>query len=318
MAVHNTSLSPATPSISSNTSEEFTVFVIFIGIILAFYICFSNGLVIVAVLRYSQLQGTQNIFIVAQSVADFLVGVFIVPIRCVQELLVREKWDLCRALIVTELYFSLISIFTVFAICACRYIQTIVPLRYDMLVTRRRCLAAIVLIWVYPSLLCIAAAVDKRNTMEDVHDESAESVFEPCFTTKVIKREYLELISAHTILSYLTSAALYCRIFYVALKARRQIIAQMSVVNHQVAVDFKRESKISQKMALVLGVFAACWFPRMFVPRLISRAAWSRANVTRFLLQAVVFSNSGHNVWVYAFSDKRLREHMLSLLRLKR
>ena len=317
MAVLNTSLSQATQSISSNTSEEFTVFVIFIGIILAFYICFSNGLVIVAVLRYSQLQGTQNIFIVAQSVADFLVGVFIVPIRCVQELLVREKWNLCRALALTELYFSLISILTVFAICACRYIQTIVPLRYGMLVTRRRCLTVIGLIWVYSSQLCIAAGIDKRNTMEDVHGGSPESVLEPCYSSKVIKREYLELFVAHITVSYLTSAALYCRIFYVALKARRQIIAQMSVVNHQAAVDFKRESKISQKMALVLGVFAACWFPRMFVPRLISQAAWPGANLARFLLQALAFSNSGHNVWVYAFSDKRLREHMLSLLRLK-
>ena len=316
MAVLNTSLTQATPSISAHTSE-FTFLVIVVGILLAFYICFSNGLVIVAVLRYSHLQGTQNIFIVAQSVADFLVGAVIIPIRCVQDLLITEKLDLCRSLIITELYFSLISIFTIFAICACRYIQTIFPLRYCTLVTRRRGLAVIVLIWVYPSLLCIAVGIIKGNTMEDVNAESPESVFQACFTSKVIKREFLELISAQIILSYLTSAALYCRIFYVALKARRQIIAHMSVVNHQAAVDFKRGSKISQKMALVLGVFAVCWLPRVFVPRLISRAAWSRANVTRFLLQALAFSNSGHNVWVYAFSDKRLREHMLSLLWLK-
>ena len=317
MAQLNASLSQETPLLSSNTSEEFTAFVIFTGIILALYICFSNGLVIASVLRYSQLQGTKNIFIVAQSVADFLVGGVIIPIRCVQELLVREKWDLCRALIITELYFTLISIFTVFAICGCRYIHAIFPLRFGTLVTRQRCLAVIVLIWVYSSLLSIAAGIDKKNTMEDVHNELPESVFQPCFSYMVIKRGYLELFGVHIILSYLTSAALYCRIFYVAFKARRQIIAQMSVVNHQAAVDFKRESKISQKMALVLGVFAACWFPRMIVPSLFSWTAWTHANKTRFLLQALAFSNSGHNVWVYAFSDKQLREHMLSLLRRK-
>ena len=314
MAQLNASLLKETPSLPSTTSEEFTVFVIFTGIILAIYICFSNGLVIASILRYSQLQGTKNIFIVAQSVADFLVGGVIIPIRCVQELLVREKGDLCHALITTELYFTLISMFTVFAICGCRYIHAIFPLRFGTLVTRQRCLAVIVLIWVYSSLLSIAAGIDKKNTMEDVHNELQKSVFQPCFAYMVIKRGYIQLFAAHIILSYLTSAALYCRIFYVALKSRRQIIAQMSVVNHQAAVDFKRESKISQKMALVLGVFAACWFPRMFAPHLFSRAAWPRANVTRFLLQAVAFSNSGHNVWVYAFSDKQFRKHMLSLL----
>ena len=317
MAQLNASLLKETPSLPSTTSEEFTVFVIFTGIILAIYICFSNGLVIASVLRYRHLQGTKNIFIVAQSVADFLVGGVIIPIRCVQELLVREKGDLCHALIITDLYFMLNSIFTVFAICGCRYIHAIFPLRFGTLVTRQRCLAVIVLIWVYSSLLSIAAGIDNKNAMEDVHNELQKSVFQPCFTYMVIKPGYIQLFAAHIILSYLTSAALYCRIFYVALKARRQIIAQMSVVNHQAAVDFKRESKISQKMALVLGVFAACWFPRMIVPSLFSWTAWTHANKTRFLLQALSFSNSGHNVWVYAFSDKQLREHMLSLLRRK-
>ena len=282
-------------------SNDFTAVAVVLGLILMTYICFSNGLVIAIILKNRHLRRTHNIFIVGQSVADLLVGILAVPLPCIKETL---HGDLCRGLLIIQYSLTMTSIFTTMAICVFRYILTCHPLNHERLLSNRRCYISLILIWTYSFLLCAALTLFPFPVVKES---------DPCIGTTAISLYYMAVIVAHMILPCFTGAVLYGRIFSVAYEARHTIIAQISVVNHQAAVDFQRESKITQKMVLVLGILAVCYLPRVLVPTFVD---WKNAPMTRLCLQALTQSNSGHNVWVYAFSDRQLRESMIGLLRI--
>ena len=286
-------------------SHELTSVALVVGVILMIYICFSNGLVIAIILKNKHLRQTNNIFIIGQSVTDLIIGIFTVPMRGAQETLHGDQMHLCRGLLIIQYSLTMISIFTTMAICVFRYILTCHPLNHERLLSNRRCYISLILIWTYSFLLCAALTLFPFPVMEE-SDPSP-----PCTGMTTITPYKLAVIIAHMILPCFTGAVLYGRIFFTAHKARRTIVAQMSVVNHQAAVNYRRESKITRKMVLILGTLALCYLPRVLVPPLVN---WKNAPMTRLCLQALTLSNSGHNVWVYAYSDRQLREAMLGLL----
>ena len=286
------------------SNESKAVVVVVGGVILMTYICISNGLVIAIILKNRHLRRTRNIFIISQSVADLLIGILTVPMRLVQETLHGDQMQLCRGLLITQYSLSLVSVFTTMAICIYRYILTFHPLNHNRLLSNRRCYISLILIWTYSFLLCAAGTLIPFPIVEES---------DPCIGTTAISHYYLSMLVAHMILPCLTGAILYVRIFSIAYKARHAIVAQMSVVNHQAAVDFQRESKITQKMVLTLGILAVCYLPCVLVAPFVD---WDNASMTRLCLQALIYSNSGHNVCVYAFSDRQLRESMVGLLQI--
>lgn len=115
----------------------------------------GNLLVIVAVLTDRGLRQTGNYFIVSLALADTLVAVAVMTFAVANDVMGRWAFgrQLCRIWLSADVMCSTASILNLCAISADRYLHVRSPLHYDRLVTHRRCLAAIGLVWVMSALI---------------------------------------------------------------------------------------------------------------------------------------------------------------------
>ena len=115
----------------------------------------GNLLVIVAVVTDRNLRRTSNYFIVSLALADALVAAVVMTFAIVNDVLGRWIFGhrTCRMWMSADVMCSTASILNLCAISLDRYIHVRSPLHYDRLVTHRRSLAAIALLWIMSALI---------------------------------------------------------------------------------------------------------------------------------------------------------------------
>ena len=115
----------------------------------------GNLLVIVAVLTDANLRRTSNYFIVSLALADALVAAAVMTFAIAND--VTGRWVFgartCRIWMSADVMCSTASILNLCAISLDRYIHVRRPLHYDRLVTHRRSLAAIAVLWIMSALI---------------------------------------------------------------------------------------------------------------------------------------------------------------------
>jgi len=115
----------------------------------------GNLLVIVAVVTDRNLRRTSNYFIVSLALADALVAAVVMTFAIVNDVLGRWVFGArtCRVWMSADVMCSTASILNLCAISLDRYIHVRSPLHYDRLVTPRRSLTAIALLWIMSALI---------------------------------------------------------------------------------------------------------------------------------------------------------------------
>ena len=115
----------------------------------------GNILVIVAVITDSNLRRTSNYFIVSLALADALVAAAVMTFAIAND--VTGRWIFgartCRIWMSADVMCSTASILNLCAISLDRYLHVRSPLHYDRLVTHRRSLAAIAVVWIMSALI---------------------------------------------------------------------------------------------------------------------------------------------------------------------
>jgi len=115
----------------------------------------GNLLVIVAVVTDRNLRRTGNYFIVSLALADALVAAAVMTFAIAND--VTGRWlfgaRTCRIWMSADVMCSTASILNLCAISLDRYVHVRSPLHYDRLVTHRRSLAAIAVVWIMSALI---------------------------------------------------------------------------------------------------------------------------------------------------------------------
>jgi len=128
---------------------------------------FGNGLIIVAVARERYLHSVTNYFITSLAVADFLVGLVVMPFQAIFEFMDKrwifgESWcDLWHSL---DVLASTSSILNLCVISLDRYWAITDPFTYPSRMTTSRACVLIALVWICSSLISFPAILWWRAT----------------------------------------------------------------------------------------------------------------------------------------------------------
>ncbi|KAJ1352139.1 hypothetical protein KIN20_008339 [Parelaphostrongylus tenuis] len=152
--------SSATPSSYSTLVFLKTLLVIVVLIVIIVTIV-GNALVCLAVLLVRKLKQPANFLIVSLAIADFFVGLLVMPLALVD--LLFAEWPLsrsmCKLWTTADLTLCTASIVSLCAISVDRYLVITQPLRYSAMRTTPRMLIYIVIVWVIAAVVSLSSHI---------------------------------------------------------------------------------------------------------------------------------------------------------------
>ncbi|XP_017272651.1 adrenoceptor alpha 1Aa [Kryptolebias marmoratus] len=311
-----------------------------LGMVLGVFILFGvigNILVILSVVCHRHLRTVTHYFIVNLAVADLLLSSTVLPFSAIFEIL--DRWvfgrAFCNVWAAVDVLCCTASIMSLCVISVDRYIGVSYPLRYPSIMTKRRALLAVMLLWALSVVISIGPLFGwKEPAPEDesvckITEEPAYAIF------SAVGSFYLPL----TII-----LVMYCRVYVVAHRESQglkeghkteksdseQVILRMHRGNTTASEDealrsrthfalrllkFSREKKAAKTLGIVVGCFILCWLPFFLVLPIGSIFPAYRPSDTVFKITFWLgYFNSCINPIIYPCSNQEFKKAFQSLL----
>ena len=258
----------------------------------------GNAVVLWLFYKNESLRTTSNRFLASLCVADFTVGFVIDPtwiaIRCwIQPL----RAHILKQVI--NLFWIHTTASTVFNLCCVsvdRFIAIRFPFRYQDIITKKRCYAVIIMVWLNSLFLPFSRTlVDNRTNIEKVW-------FTLTFITFVFPLSVVSLC--------------YFWIFKIAQKQSRRIKREnlQNPQENSATVEAIQNHKAIKTIGFVLGVFIVSWMPSLVVSVVDFVTAGDKCIDHRLVyivwpwIEAIAFTSSAINPWIYCFRNGEFRE----------
>lgn len=209
--------------------------------------------------------------------ADFLVGVFVLPVGV--SYVIGRKWPfsrlLCRIWVSCDVIFCTASIVTLCIISVDRYIGVTRPLRYKLIVTKTKVIISIIAIWVF-SISILLATIRYHPDDDECYNPNI------CHAGNELEYVVHSVVFAF-FLPTLVTLFLYWKIYKVA-KTREKGLAQglilamgqnffkecfavplrihcgKDTVSQQQQV-IRMHKKVAKTLGVVVSAFVVCWGP---------------------------------------------------------
>ncbi|XP_066506320.1 trace amine-associated receptor 13c-like [Hoplias malabaricus] len=216
-----------------------------------------NLLVIISISHFKQLHTPTNLLILSLSVADFLVGLFVMPVKIMQ--IFDSCWYLGElACCISEIIIGILvlaSLCNMVFIAVDRCIAITHPLLYSTRVTPFKMSVSIILGWSF-CLLYLTIFMYSNDHL------TPSQIYSRCYGECVVFVKYPWVITS-VVIFFLTPCAgilvLYIIIFMVA---RRQAKAIRAVINQaSKKMPSSSETKAAKTLGIVIFFFLAFWIP---------------------------------------------------------
>ncbi|XP_078367082.1 octopamine receptor beta-2R-like [Oculina patagonica] len=251
----------------------------------------GNGFIIFLVCRKRQLRTKTNAFIVSLAVADFCVGMSVVPSMFFCEMATgcnpQSYWYL---VISVRLLFGYASVTNLCSLVLDRYIAVVKPLKYVTFMTHCRVIQMVSLSWGIPVLLRITSILAWYIFKASLLSWMSLTVFEfvPCLIVIFFFASMLHVVYKHG-------------------RAAR-ITAKQLRFNHRVL--FKPQEKSAIKiMAIVIGLFLLCYGFYIRCTFVYFFNGRKPCNDEQYKIPLLVL-NSAINPVAYAFYKRDIKKEM--------
>lgn len=297
----NTSKTDCYYEFYKNSSTRWT-FIVLLSIFMLFTLV-GNGLVCVALVVDKSLRTPANIFLVNMSLGDIFVTVTIIFTDYVY-LIHFPIWRLGSfgnwIYNVGFVALLIIPFLTLIAVTCDRYLSIIYPFKYIELVTKKRALFCVMLLWLYTGIAVGLVSVF-------VFPKEVEGHHWDFILPNVC---YLVLLLFHTLIPLIIILLLYSKIYKVARRHSRQINALTNRFGERgLNVRFmKSELKATRTVLIVVVVLACSWLPfivnetvALLFPANTDCATLQRSAITNY----VTYFNGAVNPVVYSLRHRR-------------
>ena len=169
------SSSSANKSIHEEGSITIVMSVSFL-VLLGVFIIVANAMVFILFAKRSYLRTKSNVFLVSLAASDFLAGVFCIPLVIMCNT-VRDNsysWMLCVWMDLSQRFIAISTILHLLAATLERYLKIVFPFRYLSVLTSRKMIIALCLIWflsLFSSVIQLSW-IDLQNSIKPDHDHS--------------------------------------------------------------------------------------------------------------------------------------------------
>ena len=242
-----------------------------LGIVLSPLIVFSNGLVLVSVLRTPALRIPTNILICLLALSDLLVGLIFLPLQT-GWLLNFHLYKSCyfyMVMIASGWTFCFTSFLSVVAVSCERYVALFQPLKYASLVTITRVQIIAIVIWSISILMSL-----------------------------IVFLSYQRIATVFTVLFAILGLALIVFIYYRIVKLVRQHRFQIrsqqphNDVITATATERAHQRKLATTMGYAIGIFLVCYAPIVssMIITIVQGTTYGTANRNYLTLTVYTFS----------------------------
>ncbi|XP_078354852.1 adenosine receptor A2a-like [Oculina patagonica] len=252
---------------------------------------FGNILVCVAVATNSRLRRCSNFILVSLAIADLIVTMVCAPLLVAMVCKIALTHDCPNHL---ELAYSIAghlscssSILHLAGISIDRFLAVIFPLRYGSIMKKYGLKTILVTVW----FLAVAIVSLRVPFLEE--------------TT------FFALVMF--VASYATIAVSYLLIVIFLIKerlAKKHLTARRSA-----PVNFQVECRVSFTLAIVIGIFSACWFP-LIISFFATGHSLVKLHGPAFLwIRTLALSNSAMNLLIYSWRIRDFRNAYVVICR---
>ncbi|XP_006013858.3 trace amine-associated receptor 13c-like [Latimeria chalumnae] len=244
---------------TAQTAETRTL-IYFVLVLATFITLAGNFVVIISISHFKQLHSPSNMLVFSLAVADFLVGLCVMPFSMVT--LVETCWYygdfFCKFHFGLDFLLCTVSTFHLGFIAVNNYYAVCDPLRYPNKITIQVAWIFIAIAWLatgcYTVGLIYTAATDERSDL---------SCIGQCY---IYFNKILTLMDSMTFfIPCLIMVVVYAKIFLVARRQVRMIQSMEDMFRTKEEKTSKasrnRDHKAVKTLALVMGIFLFCWLP---------------------------------------------------------
>lgn len=269
----------------------------------------GNTLIYAAIARFQMLRTPTNIILVSLASTD-LAMVLVMLLHAITDLsgywIFGELW--CDIVATLGLVLALVSILHLCVLSIDRYLAITSPLRYPLIVTKKRVYMCLVFIWIVPTIFLNLPVADYQFRSEvygcgTVYRSSESFKFKPYIFIVV----FLFVVVPFGIMLYTHACVFRIALTHVkrlstverSLRSREETASRQR--RAQPVTSVKREIKSAKTFALVIGVFLFCYTP-FFVTGTYRRVAGPEAvhGLATFITTWLAFANSFSNPLVYS------------------
>ena len=273
-------------------SRSFLATVSLVRCVLALLAIIGNILVIVAIKRTPSLHTPSYLLVVSQSMSDLCFGLFAQPLHTAWQIaqITRNLHIKCIILLILALvspFFLTVSCFTMTAISYDRFLAIYTYSQYRTIVTRKRTIAGIILIWVIAAVGCYSTI--------------ASGKLYAFYICSLVEGVFCLFVSS---LSFFASARLL---------HQRQLQTSTINVSEERRFNFGKYKRSLVTMVYVYVLFLVCYVP-LFIYFVLKVLNNIRNSVLEIMVIEVFYINPTLNTFVYFWRNKSLRVTVKTLI----